>query len=264
MDVLDPHRIVLPAVILICTLFTIWHFRRDKVYLNKSLVLQSADSKPSSNQLLLAQMAIGLAGIIGAKLFSLYIRDFEPFTPLSLEVTLGWRYPGGMLAVIVFAPFIIRKVLPNISIPQYLDTFALTMGIGVALWRVSCYLNGCCTGGLCDEFYCLVYPVGSEVALWQQAQDLISTGSASLAVFPLQFMFMLASLCTVVFLLFFERYKSFHGQVALLYLFIHELLKYGLEFQRVPYLPKLQYTSLLISIMALMVLLFFMLRNRAR
>lgn len=264
MDFLDPHRLILPAVIVVCTLFTIWHIRRDRHFFNSQLNPQPGWAKPTVDQLLLAQMAFGIAGMMGAKLFSLFVRGFEPFTPLSLELTVGWRYPGGILAVIVCAPFIIRKLLPGVSIPQYLDTFALNMGIGVALWRFSCYFNGCCTGGLCDEFYCLVYSAGSEVALQHEAQGLIAAGGESLAVLPLQFLFMLASLGTVAVLLLFERYKIYHGQIALLYLFIHEFFKYVLEFFRVPYLAKLQYTSLLICVVALLALTFIAYRRRSK
>ena len=71
----------------------------------------------------------------------------------------------------------------------------------------------------------------------------------------MHFLFMAASFGVGLFLLWFDGRRSFNGQIALLYLVLHDGAKGLLESFRDPYLAELQLTSLLTSAAGLMVLL---------
>ena len=65
-----------------------------------------------------------------------------------------------------------------------------------------------------------------------------------------------------IFLMWFDGRRSFDGQIALLYLVLHEGAKGLLESLREPYVAQLQMTSLLMSATGLL-LLIIILRRRA-
>jgi hypothetical protein len=83
-------------------------------------------------------------------------------------------------------------------------------------------------------------------------------------VLPLHFLFMAASFSVGLFLMWFDGRRSFNGQIALLYLVLHDGAKGLLESFRDPYLVELQMTSLLISAAGLVALIFIQRWRRGR
>ncbi len=69
---------------------------------------------------------------------------------------------------------------------------------------------------------------------------------------------MAASLAVGIFLMWFDGRRGFDGQIALLYFVLHDGAKGLLESFRVPYVPQLQITSLVISVAGLIALIIIM------
>jgi len=133
-----------------------------------------------------------------------------------------------------------------------------------ALVRITCLLNGCCTGVQCDTFYCLSYAPGSQAWYTQWHAGLLpSAGHPSHPVLPLHLLFLLASLLVGLFLMWFDGRRAYNGQIAVLYLFVHDGAKGLLESFREPYVAELQATSLAISALGLILLVAIGYRRRS-
>jgi prolipoprotein diacylglyceryltransferase len=201
-------------------------------------------------------LLIAVFAFLGAKLFSLYVRGWQLYQPLSAELRGGLRYPGALIAMLVAAPLLKRWILPELPLARFLDVLAITVCFAFALVRFSCWMNGCCTGPPCTGALCLSYAPGSQVWYEHLQHGLLESAvHRSLPVLPLHFLFMAASLGVGLFLLWFDGRRSFNGQIALLYLVLHDGAKGLLESFRDPYLMELQLTSLLTSATGLVVLL---------
>lgn len=208
-------------------------------------------------------LSICLVALLGAKLFSLQVRGWEVSHPLSQELRGGWRYPGALIAIVLLGPLLKRWLLPGLPVFRFLDVLAITVCFAFALVRISCFMNGCCTGGQCTEFYCVSYEPGSQVWYQQLQHGVLSSAShPSHPVLPLHFLFMAASFTVGIFLMWFDGRRSFDGQIALLYLVLHDGAKAVLESFREPYVAELQMTSLAMSAVGLLALIVIMRRRR--
>ncbi len=231
-------------------LFFILYLRQDGIRTGRAVVLL---------------LLIAVVAFLGAKVFSLYVRDWVPYAPLSSEWRGGLRYPGAVLAMLLFSPLLKRWILPELPLARFLDVLAITVCFAFGLVRFSCWMNGCCTGGQCTELYCLSYAPGSQVWYQHFEQGLLSSAALpSLPVLPLHFLFMAASFGVGLFLMWFDDRRSFNGQIALLFLVLHDGAKGLLESFREPYVAQLQITSLLIAAVGLAALMIIMYRRRGR
>lgn len=238
---LDALRLMLSPIGILCTLFLVLYMRREGV---------------PPGRLILLQLLAGLVALAGAKVFSLWVRDWQWYEPLSGELRGGWRYPGALIALALMVPLIKRWVLPQLPLARYMDMLAICICIGFGLIRLSCFMSGCCVGEVCDSWYCLSYQPGSQVWYLQLQQGLLDHAShPSNPVLPLHFLFMAASLAVGGFLIWFDSRRSYDGQLALLFLFLHDGAKAVLESFREPYVAQLQLTSLSISLIGLVALL---------
>lgn len=241
---IEALRLLITPVAIFGTLFFILYLRQDGIRAMRAVVLL---------------LLLTVVAFLGAKVFSLYVRGWELFQPLSHELRGGLRYPGALLAMAAFGPLLKRWILPELPLGRFLDVLAITVCFGFALVRISCWMNGCCTGPPCEDSLCLSYAPGSQVWYVHLQNGLIESSlHRSLPVLPLHFLFMAASLGVGLFLMWFDGRRSFDGQIALLYLVLHDGAKGLLESFRDPYVAQLQITSLLTSAAGLLVLLAIM------
>lgn len=237
----DALRLLISPIAIFGILFFILYLRQEGIRSGRAVVLL---------------LLIAVVAFLGAKLFSLYVRGWQPYQPLSAEWRGGLRYPGALIAMVVLAPLLKRWILPELPLARFLDVLAITVCFAFALVRISCLLNGCCTGAMCTEFYCLSYAPGSQVWYEQLQHGLLaSAADHSHPVLPLHLLFMAASLGVGLFLMWFDGRRSFNGQIALLYLVLHDGAKGLLESFRDPYIADLQFISLLTSAAGLVALL---------
>ncbi len=247
---LEALQLLISPIAIFGILFFILYLRQDGIRTGRAVWLL---------------LLIAVAAFLGAKLFSLHVRGWEPYQPLSAELRGGLRYPGALIAMVLLGPLLKRWLLPELPLARFLDVLAITVCFAFALVRFSCFMNGCCTGVQCTGFFCLSYAPGSQVWYQHFQQGLLASPDLpSLPVLPLHFLFMAASFSVGLFLMWFDGRRSFNGQVALLYLVLHDGAKGLLESFRDPYLVELQMTSLLISAAGLVALIIIMYWRRGR
>lgn len=247
---IEALQLLISPIAIFGMLFFILYLRQDGVKAGRAVCLL---------------LLLGVVGFLGAKMFSLYVRGWEFYQPLAHELRGGLRYPGALLAMVLFGPLLKRWILPALPLGRFLDVLAITVCFAFALVRFSCWMNGCCTGPPCSGFLCLSYAPGSQVWYAHLQHGLIDSAlHRSLPVLPLHFLFMAASFGVGLFLMWFDGRRSFDGQLALLYLVLHDGAKGLLESFRDPYVAELQVTSLLTSAVGLLALLAIMRWRRTR
>jgi prolipoprotein diacylglyceryltransferase len=211
---------------------------------------------------LVLQLGLMSLCLLGAKVFSLWLRDWQWHGP-DYELFGGWKYPGAIVALLLFGPPLMWKLLPGYSVWRFCDKLVIAMAFSLAFFRISCVLNGCCTGPVCDGHFCLTYAQGSAAWYEHMQQRLLTDPTGrSLGVVPLHLYFMAASLLVGAFLLWFESRKRYDGQLVLLYLLLHEGSKAILETWRVPYAQNLQVVSAVLAVAAAALLLWQWRRRR--
>lgn len=204
-------------------------------------------------RVLFLQMALALSALAGAKAFSLLFEwGWNPLDPGNREAAGGWRYPGGLFALLLAVAVLKPRVLPEVSLARYADLLAPAAAAAVGTFRIHCILQGCCVGDVCQSFFCVSYAPHSEV--WQHQLDaqLIATSAWSIRVLPLHVLFMGASLSVAALLWRFDPRRRYDGQVFLLYLVLHEGTKFGLELLREPSSLLLQLSSLAPALVGLL------------
>jgi phosphatidylglycerol:prolipoprotein diacylglycerol transferase len=125
------------------------------------------DNKPFETYLAFAYIMI-FGGVIGARLAYavLHWSDFSgnlgaifnPFQSGQFGIAGLNLYGGVLLAIggsIAYAWF------KRLSVLEIFDYFAPTVGLGLGISRIGCFLNGCCFGTPTDLPWGVLFPVGS-------------------------------------------------------------------------------------------------------
>jgi len=209
----------------------------------------------SYSRFFLLQTALFAVCIAGAKLFSLWLRDWQWHGP-DYELFSGWRYPGAIIGLLLIGPILMRLMLPGYPIARYGDKLVIVMAFALAAYRVTCVINGCCTGPICDGNVCITYAHGSAAWYQHMQEGLLNPPTGrSLPVLPLHFRVMDASFLVGWFLLWWEPRRHDDGQLLVLYLVLHEGSKALLETWRVPYTANLQIISVVLAIVGVSLLI---------
>jgi len=177
---------------------------------------------------------MALSALAGSRLYYvlLHPEKFEgnligamnPFTR-SAEDFAGLVMTGGFLAAILAAFFYFKaKKLPFLS---YADAMAPGIGIGIALTRIGCFLNGCCFGIPWDGPLAVSFPISSPAGRFQ---DLCQAPGLH----PSQLYLALGGLIIAAVLLIVERCrKPFEGFSFFLTGLLYGVLRFGVDFLRV-------------------------------
>ncbi|MFQ5805640.1 MAG: prolipoprotein diacylglyceryl transferase [Phycisphaerae bacterium] len=93
-------------------------------------------------------------GLLGTVIAIIDIRkgglEFYGGFTLTMVVTLAWL-----------------RWREKVSLRWYLDIIAPSAGLGLAIGRIGCFLNGCCFGSTCDLPWAVRFPFGSNAASHQ-------------------------------------------------------------------------------------------------
>jgi phosphatidylglycerol:prolipoprotein diacylglycerol transferase len=147
----------------------------------------------------------------------------------------GFRHPGGIVAVIAVFPLLRRRLLPRTPIGLVADCAAISATCALAMVRLGCFAAGCCFGTVSNLPWAVRFPIGSLAANLHSSMGWLAPGAtASLPVHPLQLYFAVLAAGVGAFLVWFRRRRAYDGQLFLLFLAIHEIGKYLLEFLRAP------------------------------
>jgi phosphatidylglycerol:prolipoprotein diacylglycerol transferase len=190
---------------------------------------------------------------------------------IGLLLWSGIHAPGAILGLVLGACLAVRRY--RIPLTKFGDALAPTIGVGIAIGRLGCFLNGCCYGTPCTWPWCVVFPEGSSA--WNQHRFLgliALDATRSAPVHPLQLYFAASGLLITAVAFWLQPRKRYDGQVALVSLLIFSLTSLALEPLRAPFglraywgrLPQLTWVLLGMTAVILLVLLIAEVRHARR
>jgi phosphatidylglycerol:prolipoprotein diacylglycerol transferase len=200
---------------------------------------------------LIFEALLASAAIAGAKLFYVNEQHLWGDLPEAALSLAGFRYPGGILAVVLVLP--ISAYLLGLAMAVVADVVAIPISVAMALMRIGCFLEGCCFGVPTTAFVGMRFPAGSLAWDEHVGRGLIDAHApSSLPVHPLQLYFCLWSTAVALVLWSCWRSRRYPGQIFLLFLALNEGGKAALESLRDPPSPALQLTSAVLAAVAVL------------
>jgi phosphatidylglycerol:prolipoprotein diacylglycerol transferase len=190
--------------------------------------LTSRMNRPFEPFLNIAYIII-FGGVVGARLFYVLTHtsdfsdnwwsSFNPFQGDEFGIAGLNLYGGVILALIgIWVYCRVKKM----SILDVFDFFSPTLGIGLALTRVGCFLNGCCFGIPTDLPWGVSFPTGSI--------PFFIFGDAHLH--PSQVYSSLYGILLFLILHFKMRHRRFHGQLVAIMFMVEAAFRYAIEYVR--------------------------------
>jgi len=162
-----------------------------------------------------------LAGIIGSRLLYV-IQNISLYRDHPLNVVKIWEgglsFHGALLFGLPVGWMLIRKT--GLSFWGLFDVCAPSIAIGQAVGRVGCFFAGCCHGSPTDVPWAVTF------------HDPNSLAPTGISLHPTQLY--TASFLMIVFivLILVRPHTRFAGQLACLYLILHSLFRFFIEFLR--------------------------------
>jgi len=167
-------------------------------------------------------LAIVFASVVGARLMYVVFHRGEIHS--LIDVIAVWRggltMYGGVLAAMAAAWVYVRR--RGIPFLRMADIIAPSLGLGLMLTRVGCFLNGCCYGKPTDSWLGVHFPdstFGGQLF-------------AGEALHPTQLYSSAIGLVTVLALLAIDRRRRPEGQLFAFYLILAGVGRFGLDFFR--------------------------------
>lgn len=117
---------------------------------------------------------------------------------------------------------IIREKLPFLA---YADAMAPSIGFGIFLTRIGCFLNGCCYGKPTDSRFGMHFPIDSPAGYYQAAQH-------AAGLIPSQLYLSAGGLLIALLILWIGRKKIFEGFQFYLTIALYSILRFIVDFTR--------------------------------
>jgi len=187
-----------------------------------------------ARQVLCAMLLIAVAVFAGARLHFVvnHWQDFadQPLGALRIW-SGGWHAGGGIIALAVATPLILHRL--GLPAGRFADGFVPTVGIGIAIARVGCFLHGCCFGTVCSLPWGVSFPRNTYIYQFHADLGLLPPGAErSLPIHPLQLYFSAVGLAITAGALWLHARKRYDGEVALVSLVLFSTSTAALEFLR--------------------------------
>lgn len=186
------------------------------------------DKRPFDPFLNVAYILI-IGGIVGARLsyVLLHLEDFsgrwtDSFNPFGSHQfgIAGLNLYGGVVLAIFGAWAYCRH--KKLHVLDVFDYFAPTLGLGLGITRIGCFLNGCCFGTPTDLPWGVRFPVDSlPYAVFGDAH-----------IHPAQLYSSLYGLILFVGLHFVLKKRAFIGQVVAILFMVEAVFRFALEYVR--------------------------------
>jgi phosphatidylglycerol---prolipoprotein diacylglyceryl transferase len=199
----------------------------------------------------------GLGAFVGGRLHFVAIH-WDMFANKPWDALRFWSglHAGGAIVGAVVA---LAIVLPRSDVPAWrlADAIVPVAGVGIAIARLGCFLQGCCFGIPCALPWCVTFPPDSYVYQLHASLGLLAPGaSRSAPVHPLQLYFAGAGLLMTATALVVRRRKRFDGEPTLVALLVYSASAAALEFlrgERTPRvfwgpLPQLEWVALAMTV----------------
>ncbi|MDH4155926.1 MAG: prolipoprotein diacylglyceryl transferase [candidate division Zixibacteria bacterium] len=190
--------------------------------------ISQRDKKPFEPFLAIAYIMI-IGGIVGARLsyvlFHLdefaghWTRVFNPFDSSQFGIA-GLNLYGGVVLAVVGSFLYCR--FKKLSVLETFDYFAPTLGIGLALTRIGCFLNGCCFGTECHLPWAITFPPGS-IPYYQFGDTPLH---------PAQLYSSLYGVILFIALHFWLKKRRFPGQIVAVLFMVEAVFRFAIEYVR--------------------------------
>ncbi|MEW6050002.1 MAG: prolipoprotein diacylglyceryl transferase [Candidatus Zixiibacteriota bacterium] len=183
------------------------------------------DGKPFDPYLTIASLMI-FSGVVGARLFYVvfhleefkdnWLALFGSFDSHEFGIA-GLNLYGGVLTAIVAVFWFTRRYRMNLL--EVFDYFSPTLGLGLGITRIGCFLNGCCFGTPTELPWGISFPPGSiPYSVFQ-----------SLPLHPSQLYSSLYGLLLFLLLHFMMKRKKFIGQLVAVLFMVEALFRFTIE-----------------------------------
>ncbi len=160
-------------------------------------------------------LGMGISTFIGARLFNVLV-NFpwyrEDLSRIFAFDTRGFSLYGG-IAMGMIAGFAISRYR-KIPLVKFADTTTPFVGIGIAVWRVGCFLNGCCFGKETALPWGVTFPQFSPAHKHQISENFLDSLTVH-PVHPTQIYELLAALFGSILIFFVLRKQKVDGTASL-------------------------------------------------
>jgi phosphatidylglycerol:prolipoprotein diacylglycerol transferase len=149
--------------------------------------------------------------LVGAKLVSGWERG--RFDPLLFELGSGFRYPGGIIGLVLGVACARWTGLYSGPTARLADVLAAAIPAGMAVARLGCFATGCCFGTVSHLPWAVTY--GPPAAAWGRHvrdEHLSAAVPLSLPVHPVQLYEAALCILLTAFLLRFQRRPHRNGE----------------------------------------------------
>jgi phosphatidylglycerol:prolipoprotein diacylglycerol transferase len=187
-----------------------------------------------------AFLVVAVATFAGGRLHFI-INQWALFAGRPLDALKIWS--AGLHASGAIAGLVLSAIWAahhwRLPLGQFADGMAPTIGIGIAIARIGCFLQGCCFGLTCTWPWCMRFPRDTYIYEYHQSLGLLQPGAGATApVHPLQLYFSAAGLALTAVALWTRRRKRYHGEAALAALLTYSVSAAALEFFRADNYPR--------------------------
>lgn len=173
-----------------------------------------------------------LSAIVGARLYYVLLH-FEEFRGNLLSIINPFQHGmigiGGLVMLGGFIGAIVASVLyfklKKVPFIPYADAIAPSVGFGIFLTRIGCFMNGCCYGAACTGPLSTSFPSISPAGDFQA--QIHATG-----LYPSQLFESAGGLVMGLIILFISRYKFFAGLQFYLVGLMYSILRFMVDFSR--------------------------------
>jgi len=167
-------------------------------------------------------LVIVFASILGARaMYVLYHRDeMHGFIDMIALWSGGLTMLGGVLAAMGAAWVYLKR--RKVRFLTMADVMAPSLGLGLGLTRIGCFLNGCCYGK----------PTTGPLGVHFPPDSYVSRMFGGAALHPAQLYSSATGLAILGVLLLFDRRPRREGQVFALFLLLDSVGRFGLDFCR--------------------------------
>jgi phosphatidylglycerol:prolipoprotein diacylglycerol transferase len=185
-------------------------------------VLQAKREGIPSDRIIDLGFYILLAAIIGSRLLFILI-NLDHYVKDPADIFKIWEgglvFYGGVLFAVPTAIWYIKK--QGMGVWSTADIFAPSIAIGHVFGRLGCFAAGCCYGKIAQSL-----PWG---AIFTDPDCLAPT---NVLLHPTQLYESAGELVNFLILITLRRYKTFNGQLFMVYLLLYSVLRFSVEFFR--------------------------------